>query len=175
MRLSFSSRSGLTLVELMISMLIFALVCISWFKIIAIQSARKEARRHEAVERLVGMMDASLYFMKKGDLIRAGEQHQSFIVQRDGDTINLRKGMMEEVYPIFDGDVSPIGYQIVLTKSPAAIGVPNAGLYEGWSLNSREAPYWLVGFLYDGCGNTNDVGRSFFTLPVFMMVSPTRR
>lgn len=57
-RLRFSARRGVTLVELMISMLILTIVCLSWFEILSIQSAKREALRREGVERLAGMMEA---------------------------------------------------------------------------------------------------------------------
>ena len=57
-RLRNASRRGVTLVELMISMLILAIVCLSWFEILSIQSAKREALRREGVERLAGMMEA---------------------------------------------------------------------------------------------------------------------
>ncbi len=55
-----SLRRGVTLVELMISMLILVIVCLSWFEILSIQSAKREALRREGVERLAGMMEAFL-------------------------------------------------------------------------------------------------------------------
>ncbi len=59
-RLRFASRRGVTLVELLIAMLILAIVCMSWFEILSIQSAKREALRREGVERLAGMMEAFL-------------------------------------------------------------------------------------------------------------------
>jgi hypothetical protein len=53
----FSAKSGVTLVELMISFLILTIVCLSWFEILSIQSAKREALRREGVERLAGMME----------------------------------------------------------------------------------------------------------------------
>lgn len=59
-RLPIMAHRGVTLVELMISMLILAIVCMSWFEILSIQSAKREALRREGVERLAGMMEAFL-------------------------------------------------------------------------------------------------------------------
>lgn len=59
-RLRVAARRGVTLVELMIAMLILAIVCLSWFEILSIQSAKREALRREGVERLAGMMEAFL-------------------------------------------------------------------------------------------------------------------
>ena len=68
-----SAHSGVSLVELLIAMFILALVCIAWLQIIGIQSARKEARRREAVERLSGMMDAFLYCYRQVNLLEFGD------------------------------------------------------------------------------------------------------
>jgi prepilin-type N-terminal cleavage/methylation domain-containing protein len=84
---TFSSRRGVTLVELMIAMLILTIVCISWLKIIGIQSARKEARRREAVERLAGMMDAFMYEMRKGGNV--GRQGATYKIKMEGDVIRF--------------------------------------------------------------------------------------
>ena len=98
-RTCIASRRGVTLVELMISMLILSIVCISWLQIIGIQSARKEARRREAVERLAGMMDAFMYcnksktsFSEKEYSIAAGTNTLEFPVSSN----------KNYVYPIYE-------------------------------------------------------------------------
>lgn len=160
-RLRIAARRGVTLVELMISMLILALVCIAWLEIIGIQSARKEARRREAVERLSGMMDAFLYCNTQQ--VGSANQSVAYSMSIDGNN-NLRfysygNGNTNAVFRMFEGDVSPIGYQLCL--------VPAASLPEGWkSAADWGTSRWLIGRLYNQYGTVAEAGRPFFTLPV---------
>ncbi len=158
-RLRFASRHGVTLVELMISMLILAIVCIAWLQIIGIQSARKEARRREAVERLVGVMDAFMY-VNKNVRLSPGFYFMNII----GGELSFSKDELNSVRPIFDDDVSPIGYQLqVCAKS----GLPYQSLFWGWDpLPRASAPQWLVGRLYNSSGLVSDLGKPFFSVPV---------
>lgn len=145
----------------MISMLILAIVCIAWLQIICIQSARKEARRREAVERLAGMMDAFMY-TKKNERSVVG----THLMKREADRIYFDK--MDDnniVASVFDGDVSPIGYQIFVYEKE---DMPDKSLFWGWDPPPRGSnPLWLVGRLYDRCDCTvKDAGKPFFTLSV---------
>ena len=160
-RLRIAARRGLSLVELMISMLILAIVCIAWLQIIGIQSARKEARRREAVERLAGMMDAFMYLGSSSGTIDAG----SYEMVRVGDTITFNRAYgANTVFPIFDGDVSPIGYRLCITNYSALLG---ASLSRDWKPEDRYIKgFWLVGSLYNGNGTVDQAGKPFFTLPV---------
>lgn len=145
----------MTLVELMISMLILTIVCTAWLEIIGIQSAKKEARRREAVERLSGMMDAFAYLKRSERPLAYG----SYYVTSSFNNLEIKGGDASVAYPMFADGASPIGYQLrVVTKSD----LPRANGFEGWSSGSR----WLVGQLYSQNGTTNDVGSPFFTLSV---------
>lgn len=171
-RFRFSSRSGVTLVELMISMLILAIVCISWLQIIGIQSARKEARRREAVERLAGMMDAFMYDklstennndkdIKVGAFYTVGMETNKLSVKRIGKTEEIIK-------PVFGNNESSIGYSLQIAGNP-----PDVTLFENWQasyfLKGKSYDYtvlWLIGKLYDHCGDPKTGGEPFFTIPV---------
>ena len=163
-RLRFSAHRGVTLIELMISMLILTLVCVAWLEIIGIQSARKEARRREAVERLAGMMDAFMDYYKTGiDSDGNYIEVSRYRLQLDGSSRTLCfKPVYDatEVYPIptlSRGD-STIGYQLrVVDGSNEHVRTMSAG----WGSN-----HWLVGLLYDRTGSEGDAGRPFFILPV---------
>ena len=148
--------------ELAISMFVLALVCISWFKILGLQSARKEARRREAVERLAGMMDAFLYCHGR-DFPATG----SYRMEMDGATVSFPKdGTDGEVHPLFDGDVSPIGYRLCIVEKE---DLPEADRFEGWYYTVGRRQYerwWLVGRLYENNGALKDAGKVLFTLPV---------
>lgn len=146
----------MTLVELMISMLILTIVCTAWLEIIGIQSAKKEARRREAVERLSGMMDAFLY-LKGGSEQPVG--CGSYYVISSFNNLEIKVGDASVAYPMFADGASPIGYRLSVVQKG---NLPDADGFEGWSENSR----WLVGQLYSQNGTTNDVGNPFFTLPV---------
>lgn len=140
----------------MISMLILTIVCVAWLEIIGIQSAKKEARRREAVERLAGMMDAFSYFTKgSGQPVAYG----SYYMTNSFNNLVINGGDASLVYPMFGDGASPIGYQLRVVRKR---DLPDADGFEGWSSGSR----WLVGQLYSQNGMTNDAGRPFFTLPV---------
>lgn len=156
MRLRVAAHRGVTLVELLISMLILMIVCIAWLQIIGIQSARKEARRREAVERLAGMMDAFLYYHRNSSSFSP-----YYSVETNANhTITVKGQSDSDVLAMFDGDVSPIGYQLSVV---AKKDLPNAaGFGNNWG-----SCKWLVGKLYNhsNCA-INEAGRPFFTLPV---------
>lgn len=161
-RLRFSARRGVTLVELMISMLILTIVCISWLQIIGIQSARKEARRREAVERLAGMMDAFMYSQKKGTSV--GLYQLKWDTSKDNIYFE-KENQTDDVFPMFDGSVSPIGYRLCVVKKN---NLYLSDKFENWNTTGRDFKgYWLVGYLYNSSGcSESEAGRPFFTLPV---------
>jgi len=140
----------------MISMLILTIVCIAWLQIIGVQSARKEARRREAVERLAGMMDAFLYVnMTKSSVAIGG-----YRMDTDGNAFDFTRTTGDDnVLPLFEGDVSPIGYTLsVITKS----SLPYQEKFDSnWGTCK-----WIVGRLYDHSGSMADAGKPFFTLSV---------
>ena len=168
-RLRFSAQRGVTLVELMIAMLILTLVCIAWLEIIGIQSARKEACRREAVERLAGMMDAFMYVKqgsKNSSLV--GWHHvknaSGHMEMTDETTLAFEKnsatGDASAVYPVYKDDISPVGYQLRVVKR-SEMSKMGLSIDDKWGNNS----YWLVGLLYNHHGS-EDVGNPFFTLSV---------
>ena len=162
-RLRFPAHSGVSLVELMIAMLILTLVCVAWLQIIGIQSARREARRREAVERLVGMMDAFLYAQKTVSNSQGGNWEvvsalgsKSLAVQPKRET--------NHVYALFDADVSPIGYQLTVCSREER---PQGALF-GSEWDASVSKRWLVGRLFDRSGDISEVGKPFFVLPVHL-------
>ena len=155
-RLRFASRRGVTLVELMISMLILTIVCIACLQIIGIQSARKEARRREAVERLSVMMDAFIYKYRAS--VREGSHH--VVMNRSTRYLDfVPDNSTNDVHAVFDDGVSPIGYQLCVVRYN---NLPYKDNFDGWNTSHR----WLVGRLYDQNGAVANVGKPFFTLPV---------
>ena len=155
-RLRLSARRGVTLVELLISMLILAIVCIAWLQIIGIQSARKEARRREAVERLAGMMDAFLHESRD----KGASTGVNYMVRTNANhAIDIVKSTVE-ISAMFDGDVSPIGYQLRVVNMSQLDNYVEFG--SNWGTCK-----WLVGKLYNrsNCSEA-DAGKPFFTVPV---------
>ena len=156
-RLRFSAHRGVTLIELMISMLILTLVCVAWLEIIGIQSAKKEARRREAVERLAGKMDAFMYEVEKNfDLSNVDDLPSGAYVmlENEGSMPELDLGKDSEVCRMFEDGSSPIGYQLIVDAD-----LPNG--FAGWN-----GCRWLEGRLYSQYGVKDAVGRPFFTLRV---------
>ncbi|MGN0854784.1 MAG: prepilin-type N-terminal cleavage/methylation domain-containing protein [Kiritimatiellia bacterium] len=151
-RVRLHARRGVTLVELMIAMLILAIVCVAWLEIIGVQSARREARRREAVERLAGMMDAFLYVYKSKSVSPGCYQMTS------GSTLLFEQVSTATAFPLYESDVSPIGYRLDVVTTA---NLSDAALFTGdWTKK------WLVGKLYDRSGS--DAGEPFFTLPVYI-------
>ena len=167
-RLRFAARRGVTLVELMIAMLILTLVCIAWLEIIGIQSARKEARRREAVERLAGMMDAFMYSCRSGEFDQGTAEvcFDGYQMVREGDRLFFKNDNNTSstgvVHPLFENGESPIGYQLCIVEKTS---LPNAHLFTGWD---PESGRWLVGQLYEHNGSVEEAGKPFFTLPVYL-------
>lgn len=155
----------MTLVELMIAMLILTLVCTAWLEIIGIQSARKEARRREAVERLAGMMDAFMAMKKMpGEIQASGGYHFKGLVEDEYDRLLDYKFEFEHDdvatrHYLFNKEISPIRYSLSVEKESP---LNNAVQSKNWKFGGRYC-YWLVGRLYDN----SELGQSpFFTLPV---------
>ncbi len=164
-RIRASAHSGVSLVELMIAMLILTLVCVAWLQIIGIQSARKEARRREAVERLVGMMDAFMY-MNRGVNPSVGAYYMS---RTGAQTITFHSDSGTDiVHSMFDQDISPIGYQLRVIDSEILPDQTRVGT--GWGSRRK----WLVGMLYGSSGSVEESGKPFFTLPVYMLGYPAK-
>ena len=140
----------------MISMLILTLVCVAWLEIIGIQSARKEARRREAVERLAGMMDAFMYIKERSlvNAISTGFYERKW----KGNELSFEpKGENDkEFYKIYENDDSTICYQL-LVKSTNDLQYHD--LFKGWGSKCR----WLIGRLYSKEGGA---AKLFYTLQV---------
>lgn len=164
-RLRFSARRGVTLVELMISMLILTLVCVAWLEIIGIQSAKKEARRREAVERLAGMMDAFLYINKTNE-VRNITKTCYMMTTNGAYQIAFNTHTDRDVCKVFEDDSSPIGYQLLVASTETLdeeTTIKEWGYEESvWGGKSS----WLIGKLYNYNGKKKDEDNPFFVLPV---------
>lgn len=155
-----ANRRGVTLVELMVSMLILTIVCLAWLEIIGVQSARREARRREAVERLSGMMDAFLYTYRTGGFY-VGYSYKMVVNEATHALTFEGADTTNDVHALFDGAVSSIGYQLCVVEKK---NLPRERLFgDNWGGGP-----WLVGRLYERSGTVADAGKPFFTLPVCM-------
>lgn len=153
-------------------MLILAIVCVAWLEIIGIQSARKEARRREAVERLSGMMDAFMYIYKARVDVRTGDilQKSGYAMVQDGSELHFVPDESKSVvYPMFEENVSSIGYRLlVVASSDSNLDSHVKEMLKEMKNWGEGNTSWLIGLLYDSNGNVNDVGRPFFTLPIHL-------
>jgi len=161
--LRIDARRGVSLVELMISMLILVFVTVTWMKLIGAQSARRESFRREAVERLAGMMDAFL-LEKRNEFTSLGTGGYRLV--KTGDEISFTKdASSQEVHEVFEEreSASPIGYRLqVVTKD----GLANASKFgSAWSATDDPDKQckWVVGSLYDRVDEVTEKDR-FFTL-----------
>ena len=149
-------------------MLILTLVCVAWLEIIGIQSAKKEARRREAVERLAGMMDAFIYQYQDpydldlGDYEFNWNPPNRMFIKDPGSSLG--------VHSMFGKDVSPIVYRISVVEQS---DLPNEGFFGNrWNPDH----WWLVGRLYNQSedavkGNTSGKeDKAFCTLVVYLGV-----
>lgn len=139
-------------------MLILTLVCVAWLEIIGIQSAKKEARRREAVERLAGMMDAFMYVKKSPEDIQTDGY---YVKNVEGRTLRFDSVNSRDVHPVFGGGESPIGYQLCIVERTE---LPKMGLLA--DVKWGNGCGWLVGRLYERTGLVGEVGKPFFTLSV---------
>lgn len=146
----------------MIAMLILAIVCVAWLQIIGIQSARKEARRREAVERLTGMMDAFMYENRSKTSHEVNAYTVNVVTNKLEIKIAEDSNLVNPVFNEFkDGmRVSPIGYRLYVIKKS---DLKNDHMFqEEWG-NCK----WLVGELYNHSEcSKSEAGEPFFTLPV---------
>lgn len=168
-RLRFAARRGVTLVELLVSTLILSIVCIAWLQIIGIQSARKEARRREAVERLSGMMDAFMYVNKSAQLSKSikNGNGESYRIVKETNSLSFDNDNSKgtAIHPLYDEGGSPIGYQLCLVTKNDLLSTTEG---KSWDLSVRGShPVWLVGRLYAHYGTVQEAGKPFFTLPVW--------
>ena len=157
-------------------MLILTLVCVAWLEIIGIQSARKEARRREAVEQLAGMMDAFMYWCKMTYNAEGYDANYENHIAMGNFCLDKEKIRLNEIVfkpstndpnsplyvnSVFDTTVSPIGYRLsVVSKSELR---SHALFGDNWG-----AKIWLVGELYDRNGSLRDAGQPYFILPVYL-------
>ncbi len=159
-------RRGVTLVELMLAMLILTIVCVAWLEIIGVQSARREARRREAVERLAGMMDAFMYENRKNPSLEAG----CYNMETNELHLSFSKATTDSnICPVYSDGSSPIGYQLLIVANNDSL-LKDMGMPQNdWKSNYQNKK-WLVGRLYDRHGDVvkDDVGEPFFVLPVYL-------
>jgi len=189
-RLRISARRGVTLIELLIAMLILAIVCVAWLEIIGIQSARREARRREAVERLAGMMDAFMYLNKNNTpspgnyYLKWDPVHKLSVAFESVSDSEVSKRFPESLPDPEDKNtpprnllnLDPIGYRLVVVANLTTVinnkdldqdllgG--NASSYKSYTTAGWDKKRWLIGLLYDKQGKKDEAGRPFFRLPV---------
>ena len=167
----------------MIGFLILTIICISWFTIAQIQSAKKEALRREAVERLAGMMDAFTEYSIWSDAINNANDPVGCSWWFDEERIQFKErgsnlvSKMFESEPVWDSDqrrwkleaISPIGYRLYITCLEDYI--KSRSHRRDDYLNWSDTDYVLVGELYDRNGDISEVGSPFCSFKIFLGIN----
>ena len=154
------TRSGVSLVEMMVSVLLLFIVFCSWAAMNNIQAVRKESLRYAAVEKAAGMLDAMVekQSFEGGKLFRGA----CYKVTEEGKfqrTVMDGKPGSETLYPLWPDDPSaPIYYKIVLTNVSGTSAWTNGtwgvvSLYSPVS-GGRMTQFWEVRMLVDTTGRT---------------------
>lgn len=145
-------------------MLILTIVCTAWLEIIGIQSAKKEARRREAVERLAGMMDAFMHIKQPEMYVFNIEEG---FYEFTGNDFIPPADKPQRILPMF-GEDSPIGYRLkVVQKYGLDDATKQKDMSIGWEndISWPSDTYWLIGSLYNSFEREpNEAGNEFFTL-----------
>ena len=83
----------------------------------------------------------------------------------NGGVVSFSKDAAQQVYPVFDENVSPIGYRLHV------VGLSGLSNYQRFGTN-WSSKKWLVGELYNRNGALADFTgadkKPFFTLPVYL-------
>ena len=133
-------RSGATLVELCVAMVLLVIVFVGWVRMNNIQAVNKESLRYAAIEKAAGMLDA-VASVKNAKTLRPGAYLQ---IEEDGSftQIGRRTGTvpLEKILPIASESVT-IGYQCHVEQ----------GLVDdaNWGTSTR----WIVCDLFDEYGD----------------------
>lgn len=149
---------------MLVAMSILAIVFVAWFEIIGVQSARREARRREAVERLAGMMDAFMECYR--DKYKSSDIKDGFYAV-NGDTMQVSKLFTydksdQSVKQMFPGDISSIGYRLNVVKIST---MEEKSYFQDWKGTSTRC---LVGELFDRSEDVAASGKPFLTLRAFL-------
>lgn len=145
-------RSGASLVELCVAMLLLAIVFAGWVRMNNIQAVNKESLRYAAIEKAAGMLEAI-----EADDIPGKRSKQNGMYLRigdDGAVSQVKESPETAVMPLL-GEEVPIGYQIRVAQ----------GVVEGsrWGDESL----WLVCDLFDFYGERQAGAQPFTSLHVF--------
>ena len=96
--------------------------------------------------------------LKNGCYRQQYDKSQKSIIYKECDS---------SIFPLFDNDVSSIGYQLRvcdLTDWNDRSKWPDKNKFVGWQNGVK----WLVGKLYDHSGAEINAGNPFFMLPVYL-------
>ena len=138
-------RSGETLVEVMVSILLLFIIFCSWAAMNNVQAVRKESFRYAAVEKAAGILDA----MVAKDSFSDGKARPGFCYRLDDNGKLCRTGRTSdktatEIHPLWpeNGD-STVGYRIFAEQESGDSGWTNGtwgvvSLYSSLSRPSTE-------------------------------------
>ena len=149
-------RTGATLVELIVCLILLAILFTGWVRINNVQALRKESLRYAAVEKAAGIMDAIDAEDVQPYASKVTQKSVEFQILPDGsiESASLWKNGSRIIRPFFNEDF-PIGYQchteIVEDSNPAELG--NQDVRFGKTI-------WLVVDLFDVHGDLNEHGET---------------
>lgn len=148
-------RSGASLVELCVAMLLVFIVFVGWVRMNNIQAVNKESLRYAAVEKAAGMLEAVDYYkLSEGaydydgtflEILPSGE-----IAETPSDALR------DTVLPLFDREI-PIGYQCHVIENAV----------EDSSHSKWGSSAWVVMDLFDYVGESDGMARPFASVRIF--------
>ena len=150
-----AARSGATLVELCVAMLLLTIVFAGWVRMNNIQAVNKESLRYAAVEKAAGMLDA-VATQKREDIKKDRKFREGCYLQimADGTIVQdgRRKGdvPIERILPLWGDDVA-IGYQCHVET-----GLVGDDAASKWGNGSR----WIVLDLFNTHGECRSKAES---------------
>lgn len=146
-----SLRSGFSLVELMVSTLLFTIIFIGWLTISNFQAIRRESLRRLAIETASGYLDV---------MAKVTGPSIGFYTLNPTNLVVSSTSPPPTVEPLF-GSSEPIGYTLEVVQTSS---LPPDIQHEGWP-----DTHWAVIRLYDRHSvPTNEAGRAFNTMSIFM-------
>ena len=113
-----SSRSGVSLVELMVSILLLMIAFLGWMRMNNIQAVRKESLRYAAVEKAAGLLDAMMSQEKVEGLTKSEKYNYQWT---EGGLVKIKPNVIAPLWRDGEGATDDVpGYRIVLEDRSGA-------------------------------------------------------
>ena len=147
-KLKRDARSGVTLVELLVSVLLLTIIFCGWMAMNNIQAVRKESFRYEAVEKAEGLLDSiTVLYWSDPD-----NWYDSALVvnQASGHLEPVRPGK-SDLFPLWPDSENPIGCTIHIQELDDFGGVwAKVALYDSYIKSpSLQSPFATLRLLLE--------------------------